>query len=52
MPEQPQLCSEEEWFRVRLLLHCIDQMDKLMGFAKHGSMLEIAMELPLVWIPQ
>lgn len=47
MPEQPQLCSEEEWFRVRLLLHCIDQMDKLMGFAKHGSMLEIAMELPL-----
>ena len=42
------LRPEEDWFRVRMLLHSIDQLDKLMSFAVRGSALDIANEIPIV----
>ncbi|KAL3116053.1 hypothetical protein niasHT_007353 [Heterodera trifolii] len=45
--EQRNLYPEEEWFRVRMLLHCIDMVEKMMCYAVRGSMLKIYDELPL-----
>uniref|UniRef100_A0A914HB93 Non-specific serine/threonine protein kinase n=1 Tax=Globodera rostochiensis TaxID=31243 RepID=A0A914HB93_GLORO len=41
------LRPEEEWFRVRMLLHSIDMVEKMMGYAVRGSMFKMCAELPL-----